>query len=491
MERPLVTAVTHSDEEARVTLAGVTNEPGHRRADLHRARRGERQRRRDHPERAGLDRARRRPLLHRRPRRPRGRRRGDRADRRSSAGEVMTDERIGKVSIVGAGMRSPPGRRRQGLPRPRRRGHQHRDDLHLADQDLLRDRRRPGPRRRPRAARVLRARRRRGPARGARPASTTARASRAHERLPRRRPRRDRAPSARPSSRCSPSAPSRSRSSSRSPPSARPASGCRSPAARSSAAPLAEESIAGPRPRASPRPAARSAPSGRRGSSRPARSSSTTRASGGCTTTCRSSSPRSTRRRADAHRGLIANPNCSTMQMVVALKPICDAAGIERLVDLHLPVGLRDRSARDRGAARPVQGRARRRGGRCRRLSAPDRVQRAAAGRDLQGRRRLHDRGAQDDGRDAQDPRRRRGARDLGHLRPRAGVHGPLRVGQRADARAARRPTSAASCSAAPPGVVVARRPGRGRLPAADRGRRAATRCSSAASAATPRTSAA
>ena len=31
-------------------------------------------------------------------------------------------------------------------------------------------------------------------------------------------------------------------------------------------------------------------------------------------------------------RGIIANPNCSTMQMVVALKPIYDAAGIERLV---------------------------------------------------------------------------------------------------------------------------------------------------------------
>ncbi len=34
----------------------------------------------------------------------------------------------------------------------------------------------------------------------------------------------------------------------------------------------------------------------------------------------------------DSHRGIIANPNCSTMQMVVALKPIHDAAGIERLV---------------------------------------------------------------------------------------------------------------------------------------------------------------
>ncbi len=34
----------------------------------------------------------------------------------------------------------------------------------------------------------------------------------------------------------------------------------------------------------------------------------------------------------EAHRGIVANPNCSTMQMVVALKPIQDAAGIERLV---------------------------------------------------------------------------------------------------------------------------------------------------------------
>ena len=31
------------------------------------------------------------------------------------------------------------------------------------------------------------------------------------------------------------------------------------------------------------------------------------------------------------HRGIIANPNCSTIQMVVALKPIHDAVGIERI----------------------------------------------------------------------------------------------------------------------------------------------------------------
>jgi len=32
------------------------------------------------------------------------------------------------------------------------------------------------------------------------------------------------------------------------------------------------------------------------------------------------------------HNGIVANPNCTTMQMMVALKPILDAAGLERLV---------------------------------------------------------------------------------------------------------------------------------------------------------------
>jgi aspartate-semialdehyde dehydrogenase len=34
----------------------------------------------------------------------------------------------------------------------------------------------------------------------------------------------------------------------------------------------------------------------------------------------------------EGHQGIIANPNCSTMQMVVALKPLQDEVGIERLV---------------------------------------------------------------------------------------------------------------------------------------------------------------
>ena len=32
------------------------------------------------------------------------------------------------------------------------------------------------------------------------------------------------------------------------------------------------------------------------------------------------------------HNGLVANPNCTTMELMVALKPILDAAGLERLI---------------------------------------------------------------------------------------------------------------------------------------------------------------
>ena len=109
MEQPFVTAVTHSDGEARVTLTGVRDEPGVAgriftaladasvNVDVI-----------IQNEPVGDDAAR-RPLLHRRPRRPDDR---DRHDRRRSATlsqSVRTDERIGKVSIVGAGMRSHPG----------------------------------------------------------------------------------------------------------------------------------------------------------------------------------------------------------------------------------------------------------------------------------------------------------------------------------------------------------------------------------------------
>ena len=58
--------------------------------------------------------------------------------------------------------------------------------------------------------------------------------------------------------------------------------------------------------------------------------------------------------RSTRHRGIVANPNCSTMQMVVALKPLHDAAGIERLViSTYQAVSGTGQKARRR-AARPV-----------------------------------------------------------------------------------------------------------------------------------------
>ena len=52
------------------------------------------------------------------------------------------------------------------------------------------------------------------------------------------------------------------------------------------------------------------------------------------------------RRASTATTGIVANPNCTTMQMMIALKPIHDAAGLERADRLHLPVGLRHRPER-------------------------------------------------------------------------------------------------------------------------------------------------
>ena len=65
-----------------------------------------------------------------------------------------------------------------------------------------------------------------------------------------------------------------------------------------------------------------------------------------------------------AHTGLIATPNCSTIQMVVALKPIYEAAGIERVVvstyqavsgSGQSGIAALDAQAREWAAGEPVQ----------------------------------------------------------------------------------------------------------------------------------------
>ena len=148
---------------------------------------------------------------------------------------------------------------------------------------------------------------------------------------------------------------------------------------------------------------------------------------------------------------------------------------------LHLPVRLRHRQGGRRRARRPGPRLAARDGdARAGDLSRADRVQRDRRRRELRRGRRPHRRGAQDDVRDAQDPRGRVDRRRR-HLRPGAGARLPLGVGQRPDARAdlgrggpraaQRRPRDRARANYRP----------RSRPPTA-------TRCSSAASAATSRT---
>ena len=69
---------------------------------------------------------------------------------------LQYDDHIGKVSLVGAGMRTHPGVTRQVLRRPRLGRGQHRDDLHVRDPDLGDRRRGPSRRRGRRRAQRLR-----------------------------------------------------------------------------------------------------------------------------------------------------------------------------------------------------------------------------------------------------------------------------------------------------------------------------------------------
>ena len=78
VEQPLITAVTHSTGEARVTLTGVPDTPGIAGRVVHRAGRRQRQHRHDHPERGREQRRGCRHVVHRSARRPAGRRPGAR-----------------------------------------------------------------------------------------------------------------------------------------------------------------------------------------------------------------------------------------------------------------------------------------------------------------------------------------------------------------------------------------------------------------------------
>ena len=210
-------------------------------------------------------------------------------------------------------------------------------------------------------------------------------------------------------------------------------------------------------------------------------------APGGWTRRSRSSSRRSTRTTSRATEGIIANPNCSTMQLVPVLMALRDAVGLERVVvDTYQSVSgtgaRRDRRARepDPRPRRPASAKV------ATRLPAPDRVQRAARDRRLPRTTATPRRSGRS------SPRAARSShlpdlRDLVHGGPHPGLRQPLRGGPRRDARRRSRPERARELFAAVPGVVVQDDPAEPRLPARDRGRRAATRSSSGASGATRR----
>ena len=126
-------------------------------------------------------------------------------------------------------------------------------------------------------------------------------------------------------------------------------------------------------------------------------------------------------------KNIIANPNCSTAQLVVALKPLHDAAKIKRVVvATYQSVSGTGKAGMDElfeqsrnifvGDSDRAHG-----------LSQADRVQRHPAGRRFP-RRRIDHRGMEAGGRDQEDPRPDDQAdRDL---RARAGVRRPLRSRQ-------------------------------------------------------------
>ena len=155
------------------------------------------------------------------------------------------------------------------------------------------------------------------------------------------------------------------------------------------------------------------------------------------------------------HEGIIANPNCSTMQLAPVLMALRDSVGIERVVvDTYQSVSG---TGADAIAELEGQIQAHVDGGRrsSRRLPAPDRVQRAARDRRLP-RQRLHEGGVEGRHREPQDPPPA-GPPDLVHGRPRPGLRQPLRGGPRRDAR----PDHAGSRARAVRGRPRRRRPGR------------------------------
>ena len=112
-------------------------------------------------------------------------------------------------------------------------------------------------------------------------------------------------------------------------------------------------------------------------------------------------------------KNIIANPNCSTAQMVVALKPLHDFATIKRVVvATYQSVSGAGKEGRRR-ALDADQGHLRQRQADAQEVPQADRLQRHSAHRRLHGRR-LDQGRVEDGGRDQEDPR----SQDQAHAPP-------------------------------------------------------------------------
>ena len=155
----------------------------------------------------------------------------------------------------------------------------------------------------------------------------------------------------------------------------------------------------------------------------------------------------------EGHTGIIANPNCSTMQLAPVLMALRDSGRPRAGGRRHLPVRLRDRRQGDRASWKARSARTSPASAKALGLSPSDRVQRAPRDRRLP-RQRLHQGGVEGRHREPQDPRTCRTS--ASRARPsgsRSSSATPRRSTSRRGSRS--RPERARELFAAVPGVVV------------------------------------
>ena len=172
----------------------------------------------------------------------------------------------------------------------------------------------------------------------------------------------------------------------------------------------------------------------------------------------------------EGHQGIIANPNCSTMQLAPVLMALRDSGRARAGRRRHVPVGLRHRRRRDRRARGPGPGARRRRGPRTR-ASIPTRSRSTRCPRSTSSCRTATRR------RSGRSSRENRKILRLPDLRISCtAVRIPVFVSHseavHVETRDPITPDRARELFAAVPGVIVQDDPAPARLPARDRGRR-------------------